>query len=185
MVKAQQPLTRPLGLEAMSLDEQMREMRHQRSLAQAEIRSNQACQFAEMKRRQEEIAKARPPPKKPGPKPKNEVEMLLAQQPQTTQQVIGFHKLPVLPARTPPQLERELSEFEKLERTFPGQSSHMVGFHPDYLGERRAAVAEGRKLLTSLKAHDVVADPVLNDALFDLRSRVAQIETRKKRPPPH
>ena len=44
-------------------------------------------------------------------------------------------------------------------------------------------VSEGRAALASLRPKDVVADPELNDALFALRSRIAQLEIRKLREP--
>tara|TARA_B100000768_G_C11165113_1_gene326242 strand:- start:47 stop:184 length:138 start_codon:yes stop_codon:yes gene_type:complete len=40
-------------------------------------------------------------------------------------------------------------------------------------------VSDGRAVLASLRPKDVVQDPELNDALFALRSRIAQIEMRK------
>ena len=46
---------------------------------------------------------------------------------------------------------------------------------------RLQEISEGRAALASLRPKDVVADPELNDALFTLRSRIAQIEMRKLR----
>jgi len=46
---------------------------------------------------------------------------------------------------------------------------------------RMKTVNEGRAVLNSLRPQDVVADPELNDALFALRSRIAQIEMRSTR----
>jgi hypothetical protein len=46
---------------------------------------------------------------------------------------------------------------------------------------RLQEISEGRAALASLRPKDVVADPELNDALFALRSRIAQIEMRKLR----
>ena len=46
---------------------------------------------------------------------------------------------------------------------------------------RLQEISEGRAALASLRPKDVIADPELNDALFALRSRIAQIEMRKLR----
>ena len=61
--------------------------------------------FAEMKRRQDAIAKARPLPAATGrfakPAPKSEIEALLHAQPQTTAQHVGHHKIPKMPPPKP------------------------------------------------------------------------------------
>ena len=98
-------ITKEIGDVAMSLASQLESVHESRRIAQHEIKTDQACQFAEMKRRQDAIAKARPRPAPTGrwakPKPKNEAQTILHQQPQTTQQHIGHHSIPNIPPPKP------------------------------------------------------------------------------------
>ena len=109
MVRAKPGLTKEIGTEAMSLATQLDAVHETRRLTQHEIQIDQACKFAEMKRRQDAVAKARPLPEATGrfakPKPKNEIEVYLAAQPQTTAQHVGHHVIPKMPtpAFVPPE----------------------------------------------------------------------------------
>ena len=264
-------ITKEIGDVAMSLASQLESVHESRRIAQHEIKTDQACQFAEMKRRQDAIAKARPRPAPNGrwakPKPKNEAQTILHQQPQTTQQHIGHHSIPNIPPpkpktpaklcapdhssprhpalqadRAPPRVQVRVSEvreelpqqYEQRVRPPPGlprrQERRRVSkalplSSPATLTRRSAPhsmpplarrfsghgltsaaadavpargksaltltltltltrlqeISEGRAALASLRPKDVVADPELNDALFALRSRIAQIEMRKLR----
>ena len=105
MVRARPGIAQDVGAEAISLAAQLDETRRTRNLAQREVLADPACRFAEIQRRQDAVAKARPKPQATGrfaaPKPKSEIESLLAQQPQTTAQHVGHHKIPKLPEATP------------------------------------------------------------------------------------
>lgn len=105
MVRSKPGITKEIGDEAMSLAYQLDSVHESRRIAQHEIKTDQACQFAEMKRRQDAIAKARPRPPATGrfakPAPKSEIEALLHAQPQTTAQHVGHHKIPKMPPPKP------------------------------------------------------------------------------------
>ena len=265
-------ITKEIGDVAMSLASQLESVHESRRIAQHEIKTDQACQFAEMKRRQDAIAKARPRPAPTGrwakPKPKNEAQTILHQQPQTTQQHIGHHSIPNIPPpkpktpaklcapdhssprhpalqadRPPPRVQVRVSEVREelpqqyeqrvrpppglprrqerrrvskalslsspatlTRRSAPHSMPHSLGCSPATASSaplqtlslpaeralyptrtltltltRLQEISEGRAALASLRPKDVVADPELNDALFALRSRIAQIEMRKLR----
>ena len=167
-------ITKEIGDVAMSLASQLESVHESRRIAQHEIKTDQACQFAEMKRRQDAIAKARPRPAPTGrwakPKPKNEAQTILHQQPQTTQQHIGHHSIPNIPPPKPktpaklcapdhsrprhPALQADRappafrSEYQKFEKNFPNSTSREFGHHPDFLADRSGGVSQklSRKL---------------------------------------
>ena len=161
-------ITKEIGDVAMSLASQLESVHESRRIAQHEIKTDQACQFAEMKRRQDAIANARPRPAPTGrwakPKPKNEAQTILHQQPQTTQQHIGHHSIPNIPPPKPktpaklcaadhssprhPPLQADRappafrSEYQKFEKNFPNSTSREFGHHPDFLADRSGGVSQ-------------------------------------------
>ena len=145
MGKSKPGLTQPIGDESMSLAYQLELVHANRRLAQHEIKTDQACQFAEMKRRQDAIAKSRPRPPATGRfakwVPSTEAEAILHAQPQTTMQHIGHHTIPKIPPPKPlpPKFQ---SEYQKFQKGFPNSTSREVGHHPDFLASRRGSVSQ-------------------------------------------
>lgn len=127
----------------------------------------------------------RPPPEKRGPPPRTEAQRILAEQPQTSAQVIGHHKTPAVAKPEPKPAAAPLgtalakaTESREFRKIFPNSSSREYGFHHQFAGGRIARIDNAMSMAKNATTEQVVADPLLADALASLRSRVLQLETK-------
>lgn len=111
------------------------------------------------------IARAHPNTHK---EPSNEIERLVADEPKSSAQVIGHHKVPSV--HIPPRKRtEELSEIERMRTVFPGRESGMVGFHHDFGLAKQREAAEAEKLVGRLTVQEVKKDAELVRALSLLK----------------
>ena len=121
----------------------------------------------------------------PAPKPKSEVQQLLAQLPQTETQTVGFHTMPTLsaelmaPPKAGPPGPALHNDIRRLRQQFPDRTCREVGFHTNFSGERKEQLAEIGESLHRLDSRAVAADPQLAAALKSLQTRVNRIEFSK------
>ena len=111
------------------------------------------------------------------PPPTNEMEQIIADEPKSSSQVIGHHKVPQL--TVPKKPPKQLTEIEKMRNVFPGRESHMVGFHHNFGNARGADAADAQALIARLKSGQAAKDPELKAALVKLRQHVHTQSTMK------
>jgi len=110
--------------------------------------------------------------------PTTEIERLVAQEPKSSAQVIGHHRVPNLKP-PPPKARQKISEIERMRTVFPGRESGVVGFHHDFGEAKIRDAAEAQELLSRLKANHVQKDKELANALGLLQQHVKAQATYK------
>lgn len=186
MDTGKEPLVDPAEAQARALrrncakmGQTISELKHERRIVAAAGDAVPAAALAKILVRQSR--KPRAPPVKAGPPPRTEAQEILAQQPQTSAQVIGHHKAPDVPDPRSTS-SRAPTELERTRKIFPNSSQREYGFHRQFAGDRISRIAGAENLARSIGATEVKQDPILADALASLRSRVIQLETKGLKP---
>ena len=102
--------------------------------------------------------------------PTTELEQLVYDQPRTSAQVVGHHKVPQVTVPKPPP--KKLSELERMRTVFSSKTSGEVGFHHDFGVAKRRDAEAATALVGRLQAQQVATDPTLAAALAKLRTHV-------------
>ena len=105
------------------------------------------------------------------PEPRTELEILVANQPKSSAQVIGNHKIPVV-TEAPTHRSRAQTEIEKMRSVLPCCESGTVGFHHKFDEARARDVHDAESLVSRLHVKQVASDEKLAAALRQLQSHV-------------
>ncbi len=158
------------------------EIQEERERVLARRRGDPAGALSEVLARQAEAQATRRPRTPPRLRTKQytEAQQLLAAQPQSSAQVIGYHKVPELPPVQKPK--KELDELGRMRTIFPLATSQEVGFHHDFTVERDATLRSATRVGADLRGIEPRAardDPEMVRALSKLRERVHQLDVRR------
>ncbi|KAL1527623.1 hypothetical protein AB1Y20_009009 [Prymnesium parvum] len=158
-------------------------VRHEREQARAKCDAMPGATLASIMHRQNAISEAREPPRFT-PKVLSEYERLRACEPQTSNQVIGHHKMPKPVAENPqPPIPSGINpELQRLRKIFPESTHRELGFHISMHKERESDLKSGIDTLQGIRQEQLKQDPVLADAVASLRSRVTYLNSRPLRP---
>ena len=102
--------------------------------------------------------------------PTTEMERIIADDPKTSAQVIGSHRVPQLPP--PPPSPPPLDELARMRTIFPMSTAAEVGFHHDFSKSNTKEAQKANQLIGGLTAAQLQADPKLANALSSLRTVV-------------
>jgi hypothetical protein len=111
--------------------------------------------------------RAMPNPKK---EPKTEMEVLVADAPKTSAQVIGTHKIPKVTHKPPPPPKQD--ELSKMRVVFPRTTGGECGFHHHFARADALEAKQATRMIGGLTAAQVAADPKLAAALTKLKAHV-------------
>ena len=103
-------------------------------------------------------------------KPTTEMERIIAEDPKTSAQVIGHHRVPQLPPPPPPPPPKD--ELTKMRTVFPRTTNGETGFHYDFAREEKKEARKASDFINQLTPEQVQADPAMAKALATIRSRV-------------
>ena len=102
--------------------------------------------------------------------PTTEMERIIADNPRTSAQVIGSHRVPQLPPAPPPP--PPMDELARMRTIFPMNTAGEVGFHHNFSNSNATEASNASQLVGGLTATQLQADPKLAKALGSLRAVV-------------
>ena len=102
--------------------------------------------------------------------PTNEMERIIAEEPKTSAQEVGHHRVPQLPPPPPPP--PPANELERMRTVFPRTTAGEAGFHHAFTTSSTHEAKSADQLIGRLSAKQVQADPQMARALSTLRNHV-------------
>ena len=102
--------------------------------------------------------------------PTTEMEQIIADAPKTSAQVVGHHKVPVLPPE-PPKAGPS-SDLERMRAVFPRTTNCEAGHHHDFFRQQTREAREATAMVDKLSVAQVRGDAKMTAALKALRGRV-------------
>lgn len=102
--------------------------------------------------------------------PKTEMERIIQDEPKTSAQEVGHHRVPQLPPPPPPP--PPANELERMRTIFPRTTAGETGFHHPFVKSDASEAQSAKTLVSQLSAQQVQADPHMAKALSTLRDHV-------------
>ena len=128
---------------------------------------------AAIEKRISEAARLRANPKLRQKKPVTEAELLVAQAPKSSAQVIGHHKVFELkPVAPKPKKTDELSV---MRTYYPQSEGHAYGFHHQFSVQDANEAASATEITGKLTVAQIKSDPKLAKALATMKERVVRL----------
>lgn len=128
---------------------------------------------AAQQKRLMEAAILRANPKSRQKKPVTEAELLVAQAPKSSAQVIGHHK--VMKVTPLPKAPAKTDELSKMRTYYPQSEGHAYGFHHQFSAQDASEAKKATSMMSALTAQQLKSDPAMAKALTTMKKRVIKL----------